>query len=514
VTDAAERRVSHERRALVLTVFLTALAGILYELLLGTVSTLLLGDSILEWSLTIGVFLSAMGLGSFLSRWVKRRLVGTLVVVQIGLAILGGLSPLLLFWVYALAERSFRGVLVLVLVTLGTGIGLEIPVLTRLLRERGTLARALSAALAIDYAGALLASLAFPLLLYPTLGLVRTAMFAGLVNLAAGVVLLFAGSSERAGRRALGGALAGTAVVLTLGLAGASRLERAVDRHLYDDTLVWQVTSPYQRIAVTMDAGTRDLRLFINRHLQFSSRDEARYHEALVHPALAAAGEPASVLVLGGGDGLATREILEHERVRSVVVVDLDPAMTSLAQSYGPLSRLNRGALSDPRVRVVNADAMQWLWHAERGTRFGAIVIDLPDPSTPGLARLYTRELYRLAARRLTPGGVVVTQATSPYYTRGSFWCIERSMAAAGLATRPYHISVPSFGEWGFVLGGATLPRELPRPTVRTSYLEGAAWAALFAFPPDMRAPAPGRPSTVTDPALLALYTTETRREP
>lgn len=513
MTAVAESVVLRERRVIVVTVFLTALAGILYELLLGTVSTLLLGDSILEWSLTIGVFLSAMGLGSFLSRWVKQRLVGTLVAVQVGLAVLGGLSPLLLFWAYALAERSFRGALVLVLVTLGTGIGLEIPLLTRLLRQRGTLARALSAALAIDYAGALLASLAFPLVLYPTLGLLRTAMLAGFVNLAAGAALLAGCAREPSRRRALGASLAGVAVLLALGLAGAARLERAVDRRLYDEPLVWAVTSPYQRIAITMDSAPRDMRLFINRHLQFSSRDEERYHEALVHPALAAAGEPESVLVLGGGDGLATREILEHERVRSVVVVDLDPAMTSLARTYAPLAALNRRSFSDPRVRIVNADAMQWLWHAEPGARFGAIVIDLPDPSTPGLARLYTRELYRLAARRLAPGGVLVTQATSPYYTRSSFWCIERSVAAAGLATRPYHISVPSFGEWGFVLGAQVLPRELPRPTVQTSYLEGSAWAALFSFPPDMRAADVG-PSTVTNPALLALYTSETRREP
>lgn len=501
-----------EQRALVLAIFVTALAGIVYELLFGTLSSLLLGDSILEWSLTIGVFLSAMGLGSWLSRFVRSGLVGWLVGVQVALAMVGGAAPVGLFAVYGFAEPALRGALVTVLVALGTGIGLEIPLLTRLMKEHGSLRESLASALAVDYVGALAASLAFPLLLYPLLGLVRTALVAALLNLGA-AALLIAVFGERTGRRRLAsGVVLGVVVLAAVAFAAAGHVGRVLDRLVYHGEVVWSETTAHQRIVVTHAAARDELRLYLNGNLQLSSRDERRYHEALVHPAMGVAARRARVLILGGGDGLAAREVLRHEGVERVVVVDLDPGMTSLARTLTPLRRLNGGSFSDPRVRLVHDDAMRWVERARGERPFDVVLVDLPDPSTPGLARLYSTQFFRGVERRLAEGGAIATQATSPYYTREAFWCIESTVGSAGLATRAYHLGIPSFGEWGFVLGARALPPRIPEPPIATRFMHGPAYAAMFEFAPDM-ARVEVEPSSVFEPVLPGYYAEAVRRE-
>lgn len=498
-----------EPRVIVVVVFLTALAGILYELALGTLSSLLLGDSVLEWSLTIGIFLAAMGLGSFLSGRVVLGLLRALVGTQLLLAFVGGAAPLLLFLVFAFEPEALRGALVLVLLALGAGIGLEIPLLTRLLEARGhTLRLALASVLAVDYLGALAASLAFPLVLYPVLGLVRTALLTGVLNVAAAFLLglTFRASLGRA--RGLTALAVGTGTLLCAGLFVSSHLERMVSKAMYAGELIYAERSPYQTIALTKRHG--HVALYLNGQLQLDARDERRYHEALVHPALTLAERAATVLVLGGGDGLAVRELLRDPRVAHVLLVDLDPRMTRLAREHAELRALNEDALRDPRVRIVHEDALRFL-RAPSRTRFDVIVADLPDPSTPALARLYSEELYRLATQRLAPSGVLVTQATSPYFTRASFWCIETTMRRAGLSTLPYHISVPSFGEWGFVIGTRSHRTRPARARHTTTFLEPPHWDALFHFPADM-ARVPARASTITRPALATYYAREQRR--
>jgi len=255
--------------------------------------------------------------------------------------------------------------------------------------------------------------------------------------------------------------------------------------------------------------GGDDLRLFLNGHLQFSSRDEHRYHEALVHPALASHPRPRQVLVLGGGDGLAVREILKYPAVERVTLVDLDPEMTRLFADHALLTAVNAGALRDPRVQVVNADAFVWL--AEARERFDVVVVDFPDPHNFSLGKLYSRTFYRVLRARLAPGGLAVLQATSPMFARRSFWCIVETVRSAGLAARPYHAYVPSFGEWGFVLAGAetwTAPRAYPDGL---RFLTVDATAGLFAFPPDM-APVPVEVNRLDNQILVHYYGAEWQR--
>jgi spermidine synthase len=225
------------------------------------------------------------------------------------------------------------------------------------------------------------------------------------------------------------------------------------------------------------------VRLFLNGNLQFHSRDEYRYHEALVHPAMAAHGAPKRVLILGGGDGMAAREVLKYASVESVTLVDLDAGMTSLFSTSPDLLALNKGSLVDPRVRVINADAGKWL---EQSTeRFDFAIADFPDPSNYSLGKLYTVSFYRLLKRHLAESGLAVIQSTSPYNARRAYWSVEASLREAGWRTWPYHALVPSFGEWGFILAGKgyRMPERIP---VDTHFLTPDVLKSLFMFPPDM----------------------------
>jgi spermidine synthase len=262
---------------------------------------------------------------------------------------------------------------------------------------------------------------------------------------------------------------------------------------LYADEIVYAKQTPYQRIVITRGKGS--FQLFLNGNLQFSSADEYRYHEALVWPAIslrAEAGQPTrDVLVLGGGDGLAVRELLHVPDLRSVTLVDLDPAMTQLARSMPLLRGQNEGSFSDARVRVETADAYVWLGDAANaGKRYDVIVADFPDPNHYALGKLYTTRIYAWMREHLSDGGVLVVQSTSPLFARKSYWCIARTIEAAGLSVAPYHSLVPSFGEWGFVLarkGGVAIPSTLAPSTRPRRSLDDAALRALFVLGPDMQ---------------------------
>ena len=276
---------------------------------------------------------------------------------------------------------------------------------------------------------------------------------------------------------------------------------------LYADEIILARTSAYQRIVLTR--WTDDLRLFLNGHLQFSSRDEYRYHEALVHPAVAAHAAPRRVLVLGGGDGLAVREIVKYPAVQSVTLVDLDPEMTRLFSHNPVLIAVNGGALRDPRVRVVNADAFVWLGQTREA--FDVVIVDFPDPHNFSLGKLYSRSFYRLLRARLAPGGLVSVQATSPMFARRSFWCIVETLRSAGLAARPYHVYVPSFGEWGFVLAGLEPPAAPRAYPDGLRFLTTEATPALFVFPPDMAA-VPVEVNRLDNQILVQYYGAEWQR--
>jgi len=507
---AAARRKAPPEILLYINVLVVATCGLIYELLAGTLGSYLIGDSVTQFSLVIGLYLSAMGIGAWLSRHVEGNLARRFVDVELAVALVGGLSAPILF--VAFGESShFQIVLLGFVVAIGTLVGLELPLLMRLLQGQVEFKDLVSRVLTFDYIGALLAALVFPLVLVPRLGLVRTSLLVGLGNAAVGLWGTWLLADQL--KRPLGQRLRALAVsaVLVLGLVWADRLTSWAEDRMYADDVVFAKTSSYQRIVITRsNAG---FQLFLNGNLQFASADEYRYHEALVHPAMVTARvaghPPRRVLVLGGGDGLAVREILRHPSVEQVTLVDLDPAMTALARSFGPLAELNRRSLSDPRVTVVNDDAMVWLEDAPGG--WDVAIVDFPDPNTLALGKLYTRRFYHLLAGKLAPDGAIAVQATSPLFARRSYWCIIETMRAAGLSVRPYQVAVPSFGVWGF---GLAMRHELAPPTVAPPglrFLDDAALAAMFQFSADM-APVPVEINLLDNQILVRYYEGEWRR--
>jgi spermidine synthase len=491
-----------------LTVLVVATCGLVYELVAGTLASYVLGDSVTQFSTVIGVYLSALGIGSYLSRYVQRGLARRFVEVELAVALLGGASAPLLFLSFGYLPQFFRLVLYGIVLLVGTLVGLEIPLVLRILRESVDFKELVAKVLTFDYLGALVASLLFPIFLVPHLGLVRTSLLFGLASAAVGIwsTWLFRPLLGPSADLRAKGAIA--VVVLGVGFAYADRLTDMAEEALYADTVVLARTSAYQRIVLTR-AG-QHFQLFLNGNLQFSSADEYRYHEALVHPALALVPRARRVLVLGGGDGLAVREILKHPSVAEVVLVDLDPEMTRLAVENPMLRELNRGSLSDPRVHVVNADAFVWLAEAPP-SRFDAAFVDFPDPHNFSLGKLYTRHFYARLRPHLDPDAIVAVQSTSPLMARQSYWCINRTLEAAGFQVRPYHALVPSFGEWGFALA-ALKPFEVPAsvlPGLR--YLDAPTLASMFVLGPDM-GPVDTEINRLDNQALVRYYETEWRR--
>ena len=480
--------------ALLVSVFIVAACGLVYELAAGTLASYLLGDSILQFSTVIGTYLFAMGLGSYLSRFFERQLVAHFLRIELIVGLVGGLMPAALFALQSLAAPSFRFALYACVLLVGLLVGLEIPLVMRILKRLGQgsgdarhgLKTLVSQVLTFDYLGALAVSIAFPLLLVPQLGLIRTGAFFGLLN--AGVAVwalwLFRADVRRVKAHAMACAL--TVAALVAAFAAADLVTTWAEDRFYADHVLYSETSAYQRVVVT--ASPQGVRLFLNGNLQFHSRDEYRYHEALVHPAMAAHGAPRKVLVLGGGDGMAAREILKYPSVESVTLVELDPHMTQLFSTSELLRALNADALRSPKLHIVNADAFAWLEQdIEKGAEtFDVIVIDFPDPTNFSIGKLYTSSFYRLVDQHLNASGYAVVQTTSPLIARKSFWTVATTIEAAGLTTTPYHAHVPSFGEWGFILASRRpyrMPTTLP---AGLRFLSPADLPTLFNFPLDM----------------------------
>ncbi len=469
---------------LLLSVFVVATCGLIYELVAGTLASYLLGDSVTQFSTIIGVYLFSMGIGSYLSRFFNRNLVGWFIQIEILVGLVGGTSSSLLFLLFE-QVASFRVLLYLLIGLTGTLVGLEIPLLMRILQGRFAFKDLVSQVFTFDYIGALLASIIFPLLLVPHLGLIKTSFFFGILNVAVALVVCLKFERETAWAPFLKASAVGVLLLLVAGFAGSEHIMRYSESLSYPDPVIYAKSSPYQRIVLTKSG--RELRLFLNGNLQFSSADEYRYHEALVHPAMQAVGTPRQVLVLGGGDGLAVREILKYPSVQSVTVVDLDGAMTGLFSRNAMLLELNGRALLSPKVRVVNADAFGWL--KEQRDTFDCIAVDFPDPSNYSVGKLYTHTLYRLLYRSLAPGGIAVIQATSPYVAPRSFWCVNATLRAAGFFTVPFHAYVPSFGDWGYVMAlkhNGFRPPERYLPGLR--FVDPATFRQMTVFPRDMAA--------------------------
>ncbi len=489
-------RASFKKVVLLGAVFFISICGLVYELIAGTVSAYLLGSAVTQFSLVIGGFLFAMGVGAYLTRFLEENLLDTFVRIELLLGIVGGGSALFLFLSFTYLSY-YLPVLYLVTLLVGMFIGMEIPLVVRLLNEQLELRVNVASVLGLDYVGALVASVAFPLLVLPYLGQIGASFLFGLMNVGvAGLCCLFLGDAVNK-RTSLLYQSSGAGLLLLAGLVFSGSLVGWVEGAIYKDTVIYRHQSPYQKIVLTR--WRDDVRLFLDGNLQFSTVDEHRFHEPLVHTAMGMPGRRQNVLILGGGDGLSAREVLKYDDVKRVDVVDLDPAVTDLFARRDLLTDINNNALNHEKVEVQNRDAMKFL--EERANdperpRYDRVILDFPDPNSHSIARLYTVEFYRLLVKNMTWDGVFVTQATSPFLGTRSFWCIYNTITSvtnpgdrnSGLYAKPFQSYVPSFGTWGFIVASpAPISLKNWSLKVNTRYLSPDVFGSMFSMPKDVQ---------------------------
>ncbi|MFE1104012.1 polyamine aminopropyltransferase [Nocardiopsis alba] len=474
-----------------LAVFICAACGLVYELALVAIGSYLLGDTITQASVVLSVMVFAMGVGSLLSKRYQSRPALSFAVVEGLLSLVGGLSILLLYGSFAwLSASAYQPTLVLLAFIIGTLIGIEIPLLMTLIQRirKQEASEAVADLFAADYVGGLIGGLAFPFLLLPLLGLPKGALMVGVLNAVVGVaIVLWLFRSELTRVAYVGLALGLVAIVTVLSLAYyyAERFEVDARQAMYRDPIVYADRSEYQEIVVTQSLDGVDTRMFLNGDLQFSTLDEYRYHESLIHPAMAGAHE--NVLVLGGGDGLALREILRYEDVEKATLVDLDPAVIELASTDPVIRELNDDSFEDPRVEVINTDAFQWL--RDNTDRYDVVIADLPDGTDVGTSKLYTVEFYSLIAQAMEGDSRLVVQAGSPFFAPDAYWSVGRSLEEAGFGSTPYNVDVPTFGNWGFYLStlGQAPELRLAEEVPDLRFLDEPLLAASQVFPADRR---------------------------
>jgi spermidine synthase len=485
----------HKQRqqiTLLFATFIIAICGLIYELLISTLSSYLLGDSVYQFSLVIGLFMTSMGIGAWSSRFIEGELPKQFVRLQLLVGLFGGLSAPLLFFAFAVLG-NYTPFLFLVIILLGTLLGVEIPLVIRILKEHFPLKTNVSNVFTADYIGALIAALVFPLVLMPQLGLMQSGLLIGVLNTAIGLLALFIFREKISQYQHLLGYGSVLLLLLILGFFVSSSFVTRMESRLYQDTLIYAENSSYQQRLILTKRNQR-LRFYINGALQFDSFDEYRYHESLVHPVMSLVKSVENILILGGGDGLAVRELLSYQAIEKITVVDLDPAVTELFKTKPLLQKINHNALNHPKVNIFNQDAWKFLENNQQ--LYDVIILDLPDPNTISLSRLYSTVFYKLVKQHLSQAGVLVTQATSPLYSHKAFWSINKTLQQPSTAgeitqnwyTLPYHVHVPSFGEWGFILASRQLLKVEQIQLAKRDYrfLAPLSLAQLFEFPKDM----------------------------
>ena len=509
---------------LLVSLLLLSACAILYELLISTVSTYLLGSSVLHFSITIGLFLTFLGIGSWLSKFLNEPLLERFILIELLLGLVGGFSALILYIGNAYFD-SYYGLLLLTTASVGTLAGMEIPILTRLLEKTDSLRSLIAHVLTFDYLGALVASLAFPLLLLPIFGTMRTAFVVGLINWSVAVfnLIIFKNYLKSAISLKILSVFIG--IVLIIGFLTSFQLMSFADDLAYQDNIILSEQTPYQRLVLT--EWNDDIRLYLNGNLQFSSVDEYRYHEALIFVPLVVAMKPEmNVLVLGGGDGLALRDIWKTDSffqkkgigsINSVDLVDLDEQMVQLAKTNHLFTDLNKKAFDNPKVKCYFEDAFGFV--KKNSKRYDVILIDLPDPSDPALGKLYSKEFYTMLRQSIAANGVIVTQSTSPFFAREPFWCINHTLQSVFPQVTPYHAQVPSFGDWGFNMAFAQksnnsdvnfiqkrLAKTLEDPSVFCRFLNKNNVLSCFQFDKDTEDVISVPVSTLENMNLVTLY--------
>jgi spermidine synthase len=463
---------------------IVSICGIIFEVLFGALGSYVLGDGVKQYTLTISLFLTGMGVGAYLSERVMKKLIQAFIIIEFTIALIGGFSAFLLFGTTAyLGGGSDAIFLYSTILIIGTLTGLELPILIRKANEIGVqINKSTARVLFSDYAGGLIGGLLFIYLFRPQFGMVKTAFLVAIINLIVAVWVLFTFKNEITHLKTY--SVAGGFILLLLlgGVMFGEEMAFTFEQKLYKDPIIYVEDTEYQHIVLTKEQG--DLRLYLDGQLQFSSSDEYRYHETLVHIPMSLAERRKNILVLGGGDGLALREILKYEHIKEITLVDLDPSMVRLAETNSQITQLNNNAFENKNVNVVHQDAFDYMEEADE--IYDVILVDLPDPNNESLNKLYTLEFYSLLRNHLDPAGMIMVQATSPVFAREVYWTIDQTIAATGMYTENFHLDIPSFGNWGFVLA-SRIPIDISEINIdtETNYLTTDLIPSLTKFGKD-----------------------------
>lgn len=478
--EQKEQTESFDGRLLLVTTLLISICSIIYELMISSISTYLNGDSIKQFSITIGLYMSAMGIGSYLSKYIKNKLFNKFVTIELLTGCIGGFSTFILFMSNIYTDIYYL-IMYIVIIAIGILVGLEIPILTRIIEENQSNIRVnLANIFTFDYIGGLVGSLAFPLILFPKLGFVTTSFLIGSINIFVALLIILKYKKYIEKHNIIKTITIITFIVIVIFLITGKEITDSIENGLYRDDIIYSEQTMYQKIIITKHK--EDIRLYLDGNIQFSSKDEYRYHEALVHIPFSCTENHERVLILGGGDGLAAREILKYDDVKEIVLVDIDNQMVELCKNDEQISKINENSLSNEKLKVINEDA--YLYVQNNQEKFDVIIIDLPDPNTESLNKLYTNVFYNYIKANLKEDGVAVVQSTSPYYAPNSFWCINKTIKTQFENVVPYHIQVPSFGEWGFNLMSNN-EIDIKELKVETKYLTNENIQNMFTFGKD-----------------------------
>jgi spermidine synthase len=452
-----------------------------YELIISAVSSYLLGNSTLQYSVTIGLYMAALGLGSYLSKYFKKNLFNVFATIELSIGVVGGMSSLLLF-LANIYISNYEIVMYLEIILIGSLAGAEIPIMTRIIEEdEKNLSVTLSSIFSFDYVGGLIGAVLFPMLLLPKLGFFATSFLCGFLNILCAIFILWR-FGECVIKIKLYRILAVLlATCMVAGIILADNISMEIENGLYRDHIIYMKQTEYQKIVVTKHRD--DVRLYIDGNCQFSTADEYRYHEALVHIPMSAADAHDSILILGGGDGMAVRELLKYDDVKTIDMVDLDAGMIEVCSTNPNITEINQDSLKSEKLKIHNVDAYEYLEDLEK--QYDVIIVDLPDPNSESLNKLYSNIFYRMCKNSLKDTGVMVVQSTSPYYATDAFWCINKTLESEGFCVKPYHLQVPAFGDWGFNMVSRHEISENLQFDVETKYLSEENVSGLFLFGKD-----------------------------
>ena len=526
---------------LILTMAVLAGCGLVYEYLLSHYAGRVLGAMESTIYAMIGLMIVAMGLGAFAARGIRCAFKG-FVWLELTIAFLGCSSILIIGGLIALTQTFpqiladtfgmppdslpqggffkqlsqlafnspyFFGLL------LGFFIGMEIPLIARI-REQihgQHLANNLGTIYGADYIGAGLGAAIWVVFLL-SIDISKAAALTASLNLIAGAFFIIRYWQQLHWRKTFVSLHLLLALIILLMFNYGNQWLNQMNSLLYLDKVVHVEKTRYQQLTFTQrdmgvnstntefgDAQKSIINFYLNGRLQFSSIDEHIYHEYLVAPVLAGSARHDNILIIGGGDGLALRDVLKYSP-KNVTLIDLDSELIDIFQTpkehlnanlARKISFLNKNSLQDERVTILRSDAFITINELlKSGQVFDAIIVDLPDPSHPDLNKLYTVNFYARLKQLLAGDGLIAIQSTSPYHAKDSFISIGKTLSAANYAhVQQYHDNVPSFGEWGWTIaakmGASPLARlnKLKKLPIQHTWLNYELLKASFVFPND-----------------------------